>query len=207
MQYLSSYCRQQEEQYSLSLQQVCRRRGNLPVLFACICEEGEFMRQLTEWFHGKALCRCRKGSAEKVTERVRDSLLELCAAPEGDPESAFVLLFCAGGECFYAWRGDMDICVLNMQFGRARVRSLTRRTEGVGCGRAMFQEDVGLLLGAGDLFRRLPKEVLCSCLTVIDLNSQQQLDRHLSEVCGEAVRCGAKNTAAVLLAAKEEGDR
>ncbi len=203
--FLTSYHWRQGEEYCLLLQQVRRKKGKLPILLACVCEDESFAESVAEWFHKGALPCCRRGSAEKTAGRVQLRFLKWMGGWEENlAGEAFALLFCIGGECFYAWSGDMGIRVLNMQFGRAQVRSLTWQTEGYACGRALLEENVGLLLGTGEFYRSLPEDVLRLCLTAIDLNSQEQADRHLAEVCGEAARRGAAAAAAVFLVIKED---
>lgn len=208
MRFITSYNWQQGDSDSLVLQQARRKRGELPILLACICRDGQFAEKLAEWFHECALPCCRRGSVERMAERVQEKFTDLATEWETGRKDReideFALLFCAGRECFYAWRGDMGISVLNLQFDRAQARSLTWHTEEYACGRALLEENIGLLLGAGGLFKSVPRDALSSCLTVIDLNSQRQADRHLAEICYEAKRCGGANAAAVLAVVKGE---
>lgn len=129
-------------------------------------------------------------------------LLENLDRKGGCEQTAFILLFGMGRECFYAWRGDMDIRALSLQFGKGQVRGLTRRVEGIGCGRAVLEENVGLILGARTFLDSLSGEMVFSCLNAIDLNGQQQADRHLAELCQEAGRRGAGDRTAILFIVK-----
>lgn len=80
MQYLSSYYWQQEEcaRTALVLQQLVYRKGNIPVLFACICGEADggtqrdnryFAEQWAEWFHSR-MYRLVKGVNAKDTDKL-----------------------------------------------------------------------------------------------------------------------------------------
>lgn len=205
MKFLTGYFCCANSHSALVLQQVTRRQGNLPIVFAfvetdfqCGSDCGSFAREMTEWFYEKVLPGCAKGSGADCVDAVLKMFKNEAAGIKGD----FAALFAAGRECFYAWRGTVQIQLLNLCFNKFHCKVLTRLSEALCVERACIEADVGLLLGTADFFAHLPESLLKECLDVAKLQSSERAQRHLREVAEEAVRRGAKNPAVVLVVAE-----
>lgn len=217
MRFLTSYYRRGEDPgSSLTLQQVMRVRGKLPIVLACVCGEdgptekskrgAAFCVKLTDWFHDSALIQCgRRKEADlsiMMEEVVR--MAEGCFSVAG--------IFCLGHEFFLFYRGEQRICLLNRRFLRSNKKELSKSTDPAGAlfaEEGVLQGDVGILLGTNAFFDGISSEELTDCLDAHAIKDQAQAERRLKELgcCGEErISFGGENDpvgrAAVLVVAK-----
>ncbi len=188
---------------ALVLQQVTRRKGKLPIVFAfvwksgdgCDKEDNDVARKVTEWFYEEALQGCIKG----VEADCIDTVGRKFEAKAQNIKGEFAALFAVGSECFYAWKGDVQIHLLNLQFNKLHKKSLTYSSETMCMERAQIEAGVGVLLENNCLFKYLPAQLLKECLNVNALQSNEQVERHLREACKAAIQYGDREVLAVLV--------
>ena len=211
---------------SLVLQQVTRTGDKLPILFVCVWEGGDnqtiyaakeaaesFADKMSRWFDEEALPVCIGRNEKYCVENVYRKMLSLFdfsarsksqkkeKASDG-VQGSFAVLFCAGRECLYAWRGTAQIRVLNLCFNHLHHKKLTFLTEETQIAHARLEEDVGILLGTEDFFTGLPEALLRECLAVASIENGGQAERHLREAALEAGSRGAVHPVAVLAVAR-----
>lgn len=191
---------------ALVLQQVTRRRGKLPIVFAFVWEagkdvayrdadDGDVAREMTEWFYEQALPACSEGKEVACVDAVQ----KMFASKAGEVTGEFAALFAVGVECFYAWRGSVELHLLNLCFNRLHRKCLTCWSETFSMERAQIESEVGLLLGSGNFFAQLPEQLLKECLAVETLKNCEQVERHLREASEEVLRCGTEEFSVVLV--------
>lgn len=159
----------------------------------------QFMK---EWFYEEALPVCAKARAVRCVDTVKKKFCKRIAALNGE----FAALFAVEEECFYVWRGSVEMHLLNLCFNRLHRKRLTYLTEEIRVVRAQIQKGVGLLLGTADFFAHLPEQLLKECLAVDTLGSSVQIERHLREAAEAAKRDGAGEPATILVVVKEQDD-
>ncbi len=191
---------------ALVLQQLMRQKGSLPIVFAFVWEAGgcreednnDAAREMTEWFYEKALQGCARGTAADCVDIVGKKFWAKSQEIKGE----FAALFAVGSECFYAWKGDVQIQLLNLRFHKLHKKSLTYLSETLCMERAQMEAGVGVLLGSDRLFAHLSERLLKECLAVDTLQSNKQVERHLREASQAAMECGAQEIAVVLVVAQ-----
>ncbi len=192
----------EEADTALLLRRTVRRKGNLPIAFLCIMQGPEALdgRDLmSEWFCGRALPLCEKGSPDRAADAVMESFA-LCF---GRGRQSMAALFCMGSECFYARQGEAELRAINVCFDRLHMKSLNASTDGFCCERAALEQGVSIVLGNGSFFAHLPGRQLKECLRAGEICRPEQARRHLAEAVGEAKRRGADNAAAAFLMLRE----
>ena len=181
----------------------------MPVVFACVWGNSEacgaeFWR---EWLSRNVLPFCKSGNGERCADKVMKRFVELWCGPEPNFEekiSDIAVFFSAGEEGFYAWRGSVDIRLLNHCFNRVHMKSLTVSSSELMCKRVSMEPEVGILLGSRSFFAQLPEELLKECLAVGEMSGQAQVGRHLAEAAEAAVRSGPEKVAAAIVVAVGE---
>lgn len=232
MQYLAGAFRQESKKTALVLQQMTRKKGKLPILFACVLQdkrmhgdknsdsENHVHRQadlLLDWFREETLPLCAKGSERSCVDAVQKSFMRFFEKQDGrghgkygedDFAISVAALFCMGRECFYAWRGSMDICLINLRFDRAHIKSLTSFSEELVCMRAELEEGVGLLLGVESFCSTMQgknfRECLGDYLLAGGMRNSGQVERHLAEAADAAGHRKTEDIAAVLVIVRKE---
>ena len=199
--------------WGIVLQQFVRRDG-VPVLFACVCGEQVSADRVADWFCEAALPLCEKGSAERCADKVFRAFGHMCAENK-ICASPCVVFFAMDEECFYALRGCAEIYQLQIMFDRVKGRVLRGKTDvaglyaGMAGERACWEAQTGILLGNSALFDwmaesdRRPEE----CLRASDLRTEEQVQRHLAELCGAAEEQGMRKVAAVFAMPKTDTGR
>lgn len=190
----------------LILEKTIRKRGKLPLVFACVlqnvpCSAQDMWRS---WFRERALALCERGGAEKCVDRVQaDFAAYFTGYPAGSfreyGSSSLAALFVMGEECFYAWQGETDIRLLNDCFGRLHMKSLAPQSEELCSRRARLEPGVGVLLGSAAFFDYLPEPVLKECLAVREIRGKDRAARRLAEAAWEAQSRGAEDFAAAMI--------
>ncbi len=221
MEYLAGYFRQDSRSTFLLLRRSIRKKDRLPILFlaagqgrtADACGKaaaGESFPAagaaceglMEDWYQGKALEICARGNEVKCVDAAAESFHNL-TAENARMFSGFAALFCMGEECFYVWCGGMDICLINLCFGKIHIGRLSGESEEPVCRRAVLEPDVGVLLGGQTFLEKIPEPLLRECLTLGDMRRQNQLERHLAELSGEAARRGVMDIVAAMVLTKE----
>lgn len=193
-------------------------KAKMSVLFAVLWEGGtgangkaadgigaagsNVLQIMEEWFHEDALSACAKARAVRCVDTVKKKFCKRIAALNGE----FAALFAVEEECFYAWRGSVEMHLLNLCFNRLHRKGLTYQTEEVCVVRAQIEKGVGLLLGNESFLANLPEQPLKECLAVDTLRSSVQIERHLREAAEVAKHAGAREPAAILVVAEEHDD-
>lgn len=212
MDFLSTCCRQQGKcAVSLLLQQY--QYGITQVLFSCVCgeeKEGEGMaRQFLEWFQGLDMRKILRGKERglKVLERKMRAVVEKVTGAEEGRRGSFAGIFCLGEECLLFSRGAYRIYLINTAFGHGHVRRLCAVSEGSGqdsgegwsMERAFLEPDVGLLLATDSFCEKVSETMMGESLAVEEVAAQEQMDRHLRELCREGERKGGTGMGAVFV--------
>lgn len=196
------------------LKKAVLRKGNRPVVFACVLGRGaawsaEFWNR---WFGEEALPCCTAQNAGKCVDKVKERFLRswrnLWKSQTGPDEeqrtASAAVWFAAGGECFYAWQGEADIRLLNLCFDRVHMKSLTTHSGELICRRAALEPGIGILLGGASFFEHFSGELLRDCLEVRGIRREEQVRRRLAEAAAEAKRRGAGDGTAVLAVIRQE---
>lgn len=190
MRFLTSFYRQGPDPNSaLTLQQVLRDRGRMPIVLACVCGESgpgaekgagaAFCVKLTDWFHESALVRCGRKREPDLSALMG----EVAQMAEGSFSTAGI--FCVGHRFFLFYRGEQRICLLNRRFLRPNIRELSRRTDQTGefqIEEGSLQGDVGILIGTEGFFHGISREDLAGCLTAEAIGDPGQAERRLEEL-------------------------
>lgn len=207
MRFLTGYYCYANCHSSLVLQQVTRRKGKVPVVFAFVWENedcGEMVKRdvaqdMTEWFYEKVLSACACGSEGACLDTVVRAFEQEAEGVRG----TFAVFFAVGRECFYAWRGGVEIHLLNRSFNRGNRKRLTYQTEEFCMERGRLEEGVGVLLGSARFFEQLPEQLIKECLAVEGLENSERVERHLREVSEAARQRGAEELVMILVVARE----
>jgi len=174
MKYVTGYFCAEDRHSFLVLQQLTRRRGNVPIVFAAVGEgeEDEMAKELTEWFYERIVPYCVHNRPETCVDLAQ----ELLKKTVENQRSSFALLFAVDEECFYAWKGKAKIWLINERFNRRHCKSLTRLTDELCLERVQIQPGVVLFLENGDLgdFREMPG--------IEYFQNNKQADRYLKEL-------------------------
>lgn len=98
-------------------------------------------------------------------------------------------------------RGRTGICLINTTFGRVCLRRIGTRAEKSGMAMELgrLQADVGLLLGTESFYRHIADSMIREGLSVREIYTEKQMERHLAELAGEAERRGGAGMGAILL--------
>lgn len=216
IEFMAGYFRQDSRSTFLVLHKTMRKKDRMPIVFVCVgaddsdrrrpeadekagVDAGAVGKALIElWFHEQALKLCEKRDAAKCVDAAAESF---CAMAEGD--LLLAVLFCMGEECFYAWQGEAEICLLNHCLGRLHVRKLTMPSEELICRRAVLEPGVGVLLGTRSFHEQVSERFHREALEVYDMRGQGQVERHLREVSEEAARRGAEDIATALVVSRK----
>lgn len=191
---------------SLILQQVTRKRGKMPIVMACVCEEnpaageqgtGEsFCVHLTDWFHEYALERCSRVGKTGLAD-----LKEELAQMAGTAGFSAAGILCVGEWFLLFYRGKQRICLLNSRFLRPNLKEISANTAEsiIVMEEGFLQDKVGLLLGTESFYRGISEEEIRNCLAVNAVRNETQVNRRLEELghFGESQQSGGR--AAVLL--------
>lgn len=189
------------------LEKTTRKRGKLPIVFSCVLQNAPpFARDSwQDWFRERALALCGRGSAEKCVDWVQMDFEGYFAEYFTEySEISLAALFVMGEECFYAWRGEADIRLLNDCFGRLHMKRLAPKAEELCCRRAGLEPGVGIILGSAAFFDCLPEPVLMECLAMGEIRGKNRVQRRLAEAAQEAERRGADDFAAAMIVTGEE---
>lgn len=163
---------------SLVLQQVTRRRGKLPGVFAFVSENAHASKEMTEWFYERVLpCCARKNASDCV-----DEIQELFGAKMQEVSGGFVALFAVDSECFYAWKDNSEMWLLNRLFDRPHKRKLTWMTDAICVERVKLEAGIVLLLGNKESFGNLSEKWFQEFPEMGYFQSNGQADRYLREL-------------------------
>lgn len=205
MRYLASYYFKRQEKgaeasSSLLLQQASVEK--MPVLLGCVCttegicgQYGEYITgQLLEWFYREGISLCRPNPegwnpGEKRMRALKESLVRAVrkAEKELQVKASFSGMLCAGNCFVLLQRGEGSIYLLNTRLLRSHLKCLVRGTDGGLMIKSGFlQAGAGVLLADEAFCRGLTQEMLRECLSVQELHTCLQLQKHLEEL-GEAV--------------------
>lgn len=192
---------------SLTLQQATRKRGKMPVVLACVCEEDAMTReqglgehfciQLTDWFYERALEQCSRGKEPDLSV-LREELTELAS----DAGFSAAGILCTGERFLLFYRGRQRICLLNSRFLRPNIKELSANTDRVSAlvvEEGILQSKVGVLLGTENFYRGISGEEIRNCLKVDAICDEKRVNRRLLELghFGESRASGSR--AAVLV--------
>ncbi len=181
---------EKEEGLALTLQQTTRARGALPIVLACVCEEGpgvgrtdggtRFCMRLTDWFYERALERWSR-------ERMPD-LTILSGELSREREEAFFSaagILCAGQHFLLFRRGRARVFLLNRRFLRPHLKEIDLPREGSGrwaLEEGELQQGLGILLETDGFSRGVTGEERLACLAVDERSWGQRLESRLSEL-------------------------
>lgn len=208
MRFLTSYYRREEDsRCALTLQQVLRVRGKMPIVLGCVCGEGvssegaAFCMRLTDWFHESALVGCNRRREPDLAPLMEE------AASLAAGNFSVAGMFCVGRRFFLFYRGEQRICLMNRRFLRPNSKVLSRRTDSSGkilMEEGVMQEDVGILIGTERFFDGISEEEFMKCLAVEAVRDQKQAERRLKELgrYNESGNAPADGRAAVFIAVK-----
>lgn len=190
MNFLTSYhWKEGKPTTSLTLQQVTRQRGRMPVVMACVCEEdpsvgeqdiGErFCVQLTNWFHECVLKRCSRTKKPEL-DALKAELMQM------EETACFSLagMLCVGERFLLFYRGKQRICLLNSRFLRPNLKELSVNTaeSAIVMEEGLLQNKVGLLFGTESFYRGISGEEIRNCLAVDAIRNEVQVSRRLEEL-------------------------
>ncbi len=197
---------------SLVLQQVYHRRKKIPIVLACICNngrvDGSLAKGLIHWFYGEGLKLCRKGERGiDSIERGFVAYVEQALAEErgggAKPELIGMLLV---GQCFVmVQKGGLGAKLLNQKNHRSHCRSFVGREvpgEEISVRRGRIQKGVGVLLTTAVFDEGIGDVTVEECLEVRSLRSQERLERQLRELGTAVAAKGAGCVGAVLIVAQ-----
>ncbi len=195
----------------LILEKTMRKKGRMPIAFICVLQNAPRPAEdlWRKWFRERALACCERGSASRCVDAVLTDFVE-CFKEQfaGEPGNcglvSLAALFIMETECFYAWRGEADIRLINDCFGRIHMRRLAPWSATLGCRRARLEPGVRVLLGSAAFFDCLPEPLLKDCLAVRGAGGENRAARCLEEAAREAQRRGAGGFAAAVVAAEPE---
>ena len=203
-----------DSQYGLILQQLTRRDG-IPAHFSCIWRKttdrtGQPAEHLLEWFYDTLLPAWEDQRPRACITKAEELLGDKISAMEQTglikPGDSFAVFLAMGMECFYAWQGDLDICLLQAGFGKMKIRRLDGITMGhgnnesagntgnVGCeenaGSAILEPGAMLVLGNHMFFEAFAREQTAQCFLAGDALDERQLEKYLTEAARKAERDG-----------------
>ena len=180
------------------LRRTVRGRGRIPIAFACVIKglAADRERELMDtWFRERALPFCERCRPEEAVDAVQKAFIadRTCRAQD------MAVLFCMGGECFYARQGGMGVSAVNLCFDRTHLKKLAFPSDRPESGRAALEQGVGILLGDESFFAHLTEAQLKECLKTGEIRGQEQAERRLTEAAEAARRQGAASPAAAFL--------
>ena len=208
MDYVTAYFWQQKARNasSLLLQQVKFKKGHSLVL-ACICEDargggaGEYVTgYLRDWFYDRVLLK-RWKPTERNVERLGHELARVIGKAETDlgrtdfPISGILCI----DRLFVVFGRKSEILSQNTSFGRANIKSILGSGESLSMQCGILQEKVGILLGTQGFLKSMERHLVRECLMVEEISCKKQAEKHLRELCTEAVNGDVKDVAAVFL--------
>lgn len=205
MKFLTSFYQRAEDKNSaLTLQQVLRVKGRMPIVLACVCEGsggGEFCMRLTDWFYECALSECSRRNGPESSVLIKG----LRSMAQGDFSVAGIV--CAGHQFVLFYRGEQRVCLFNRRFLRPNRKELSDRTDRSGemCVKeGIMQEEVGLLIGTEGFYRGFSEKELADCLAAGSVEKESQVRRRLEELghFRERDKRNCDSSAAVLLMTK-----
>lgn len=220
-----SYCGDADDA-ALVLVRGRRIRDDLPIVLMGIWEPlteaaGELPKERTksfgdmllEWFDVQGLPVCTKGAPAKCIKAIGRNYVkwyEIHGRNELDRLSAcrkasWSVFVSVGEECFYAWKGDAEIHLLNLCFNRLNRRKLSWYTNEMQIEFAGLEPGVGILLGTKSFCEYLPEKRLMDCLAVTSMENSNQIEKHLKEASLEAESRGAEQLTAVLTVTGRDG--
>lgn len=215
MDFLSAYYWQQvNNRSSLLLQQYAC--GGTVVLFACVCMgqdgdgrvSGYMTGRLLRWFRNLSLRRLAKRteremraarkSLERVVERT-DRELASAGLSEAGQDAALAGVFCVGESFLLFYRGRQRIWLINTSFGRAYTDRIGADSEVFCVEEGILEPDVGLLMAVGRGCFSDVERMMGEGLSVREVLTEEQMEKHLRELLEEAARRGEGDMAAVCL--------
>lgn len=156
-----------------------------------------------EWFHEQALAICGREKAVQCVDKAAESFRRWMV----EQHCGYAAVFCMGGECFYVWRGGMEVCQINRRFDRYHLRKLSVPSQGMVCVRTALEAEVGVFLCHEGFLEGVTAEQARECLAVGELFGQGQVERRLRELAEEADRHGIGHRATAFVVTKESGLR
>lgn len=186
------------------LLQKARHKQGYDAVLACVCENdsaGAYLTgQLRDFFRKRVLSGHGRMSEKRlrILGRKIEQMIDRAEREAGGGQRQFSGVLCIDRQ-FVMFGKESDILMQNTRFGRAHVKKALEGDSLLGLQYGVLQEGVGLLLGSRSLLQGVDMQHIRECLMVEEIAGKKQADRHLSELCGEAVRNGAKAPAAILL--------
>ncbi|MBR1771743.1 MAG: protein kinase [Lachnospiraceae bacterium] len=151
--------------------------------------------RIAGWWEDQRQTICPGRRQERVTDRLFAHTQTLFAAQQAAgllTEQDACALFCAlGTHCFYMWKGQAELWLMQTCFDRATGCSLTTVSAGMQWRRADWEAGAGILLGNASFFRQMDARRLGECLQASALTDTDRVSRHLAETATAAVRGGA----------------
>ncbi len=222
MNFITSYYWQQSEcskntSALLLLQGLCKKRKQRMV-FACICagknDDKEYgilnayiTEQLQNWFYEQERFRLkckRKRESEALNESLKVLLVRLDEELHFRKKIDLCGFLCVDTKLLYFGRGNMGLYMLNRRFGRDNMRYLWGGEENLTLHTGTIQQNVGILIATEDFFCAGNQKTIAECLSVWEISSQEQADKHLHELCTAAEQKGGMNIGAILTVAGNE---
>lgn len=211
MQYFTAYYRQSEtgSLVSVLLQQVYHKKRKLPVILACIGEEGdipwtrdaeppkesrELLYKLSDWFYGTGLSLCSRPGERGMTAAA-DSLLqrlyEIRSKRTQLTACRLTGILCVGQRVLLFWQGEQQFRLLNIRNHRPYCQELQlgeQDEDGVHFQLGTIQRGAAVLLATKGFNGCLSAQKRQECLNVREIHSQEQSERRLKELglCCEA---------------------
>lgn len=199
--FTNAYCREGAE-WSVVLQQFTRQDG-VPILFACIWQgDTKGPERITDWIYEEVLTLCARGKAARCTDKVGKAFQRRYRTL-GCRNASLALFFAMDAECFYARQGKGQLYFFQLLFDKVKGRPLARNSseegENIGCERAVWEPQTGILLGSAEFLEALEQggADTATCLRASELKTEEQAGKHLRELCMAVEAWGVRDTAAV----------
>lgn len=215
MDFLSAYYWQQASNRSSLLLQQYACEGTV-VLFACVCMGRDGNGRVSGYMTGRLLCWFRNLNLRRLVKRteremkaVRRSLEGVVARTDGElassglseagQDAALAGVLCVGERFFLFYRGRQRIWLINTSFGRAYTDRIGADGEVFCVEEGVLEPDVGLLLAVGREGLPDVERMVREGLSVREVLTEEQMERHLRELLAESARRGESDMAAVFL--------
>lgn len=229
MNYITATYWQRGDNTSALLLQQCQV-GGMPVLFVCLCAGnrdhaggrrvgvacGYLSEQLLQWFRTGQLVRAVRNpesflvrQQEKLESLIRQTDRELAEAGliSFSEKTALAGAFCIGRDCLFFGRGEAKIYLLNRSMGSTCACPAVQWGKTLYIRQAVLEPDIGLWLTTASFEERVSGQALQSCLSVEEVKTERQAERHLQELGQLAEASGGGNMAAALCLVREDLER
>lgn len=198
MEFMTAHYRGQGAKVSLLVQHY-EYEGE-QICFACLCSESYVSERLLRWFRDQSLKKLFEGGERRfsLVEKQLRRQIERTERELKKSAGNIAGILCVGEDIMIFCRGEFQILLLNMAFGRGHLERVKFSAEQLFT-YGVLQQNVALLLTTDTFCHKVTERMLREALFVEELREQWQMQKHLRELGEEGRRLGGSNMAAVLV--------